>query len=267
MKLESSNSSKKGTKRVPFPQRLFHLLKLAEENGWEDIISWVDDGKGFKVHDRKKFEQELLVKYFNTTRYPSFTRQLHAYDFDCVRTGRQTGIYSHPNFTRENPEASCSLKREGASKSLAPKAISAASKTKKNQAQVPPANLLRLAGFRAGDTIVQFPSLLWPRMQEGQSTLSCTSGNDSASTQFSTVNRLYESVCSQVSNRTRRALIRIPSGASDVNPFNDVDNASLSASPRAQTTSSLANHHQLRDCHSATVADNMIAPTGDTKVV
>lgn len=90
--MSEASSSKKRAKRVPFPQRLFHLLKLVEQNGWEDIISWVDDGTGFKVHDREKFEKLLLVKYFNTTRYASFTRQLHAYDFDCIRTGRQTGI-------------------------------------------------------------------------------------------------------------------------------------------------------------------------------
>ena len=89
--ITKQGGKKKGT-RVVFPQRLFSLLRLAEENNWEHIISWVNDGAGFKVHDRKLFEKQLLSKYFNTTRYASFTRQLHAYSFDCVRTGRQTGI-------------------------------------------------------------------------------------------------------------------------------------------------------------------------------
>lgn len=87
--------------RPCFPQRLFLLLKLVEDKGLDHIVSWVNDGSAFKVHDLKKFQDELLPKYFSTKKYASFTRQLCAYGFACLRTGRQTGIckFFHQGFT------------------------------------------------------------------------------------------------------------------------------------------------------------------------
>eukprot|EP00980_Cylindrotheca_fusiformis_P019411 scaffold6683_cov103-Cylindrotheca_fusiformis.AAC.3 len=75
-----------------FPFRLFLLLKHAEEQGMDDIISWTEDGKGFKVHDPRKFESMFLAENFKMKKYASFTRQLCAYGFSCIRKGRQPGI-------------------------------------------------------------------------------------------------------------------------------------------------------------------------------
>mmetsp|Transcript_39983 Transcript_39983/g.96478 ORF Transcript_39983/g.96478 Transcript_39983/m.96478 type:complete len:586 (+) Transcript_39983:152-1909(+) len=238
MPATSSTTAKKKKKgaRVPFPQRLFHLLKLAEENGWEDIVSWVNDGTGFKVHDRVKFEELLLQKHFNTTRYASFARQLHAYDFDCVRTGRQTGIYSHPDFKRDDPETSCSLKRE-ASKTISKKAISKHNNDQNHQqTTLPFSNFSQ--GIRAGDTIVQFPSLLKPNLlQEDESSLS-----NSDSSQSSGVARLYNTVRTQVADQTRRTLIRIPSEAPE-NPFHNPENAFWSLSSTSRIGAMMANNN------------------------
>lgn len=68
------------------------MLQLCEESNREHVVSWMNDGTAFKVHDLEEFEKELLPNYFNTQQYASFTRALCSYGFDCVRTGRQTGI-------------------------------------------------------------------------------------------------------------------------------------------------------------------------------
>lgn len=75
-----------------FPQQLFHLLQIAENTNQGDTISWAQDGKSFSVHDPNGFEATLLVKYFQMKKYASFTRQLCAYGFSCVRQGRKPGL-------------------------------------------------------------------------------------------------------------------------------------------------------------------------------
>ncbi|CAJ1959998.1 unnamed protein product [Cylindrotheca closterium] len=218
---------KKKGGRVPFPSRLFQLLKLTEDKGWEDIFSWVNDGTGFKVHDREKFEKVLLQKHFNTKRYASFARQLHAYGFDCVRTGRNTGIYSHPAFKRDDPKGSCLLKREE-TKTISKKAIS-----EHNQAA---SNISRFSNFhlgiRAGDTVVQFPSLLKPSTQNGEANFGTLTFDNSQPS--GPMGNLYNTVRAQVADRTRKALIRIPSEASD-NPFSNPDNAFWSPNTNQNT--------------------------------
>ena len=77
---------------LSFPEKVYRLLAVCEEQGREDIISWEQDGTAFKVNDLKSFQKHWLPKYFDTEKYYTFTRNLHAFGFDCVRTGMQTGI-------------------------------------------------------------------------------------------------------------------------------------------------------------------------------
>eukprot|EP00980_Cylindrotheca_fusiformis_P010949 scaffold2504_cov94-Cylindrotheca_fusiformis.AAC.3 len=130
-----------GSPDLTFPFRLFLLLKQSEEQGMEHIISWASNGKAFKVHDPAEFEKKLLAKHFKMKKYASFTRQLCAYGFSCVRKGRQTGICKcqtsevlgflyhfilinfcpllispldyHPNFTRDDLYACSRISRGG----------------------------------------------------------------------------------------------------------------------------------------------------------
>ena len=88
----SSPSPQIDSPDLTFPFRLFLLLKYSEEQQMEHVISWVQEGKAFKVHDPSEFENELLPQNFKMKKYASFTRQLCAYGFSCVRKGRQTGL-------------------------------------------------------------------------------------------------------------------------------------------------------------------------------
>lgn len=59
-----------------FPFRLHEMLNDAETSRFDHIISWQKDGKSFKVHDKVKFEREILSQYFRGQKhYKSFQRQ------------------------------------------------------------------------------------------------------------------------------------------------------------------------------------------------
>lgn len=88
----TASKTKTNSSRPSFPQRVYNVLKLSEDQHQEHIISWMNNGTAFKVHDLDEFERDMLPKYFKTQKYATFTRALCAYGFTCVRTGRQTGI-------------------------------------------------------------------------------------------------------------------------------------------------------------------------------
>jgi HSF-type DNA-binding len=53
------------TKQFPF--RLHEMLDLVEEEGLEEIVSFLPDGRSFKVHDPARFEKGLMRRCFNQT--------------------------------------------------------------------------------------------------------------------------------------------------------------------------------------------------------
>ena len=48
---------------VPFPERLYTMLKQAEKEGFEDIVSWSPHGRCFIVHQPKQFVDEVMPRY------------------------------------------------------------------------------------------------------------------------------------------------------------------------------------------------------------
>ena len=47
---------------VPFPERLYNMLKQAENEGFEEIVSWSPHGRCFIVHQPKQFVDEVMPK-------------------------------------------------------------------------------------------------------------------------------------------------------------------------------------------------------------
>ena len=45
-----------------FPAKLYNLLETADN---KSVIDWLPSGLAFKVHDRPRFVNEILPKYFN----------------------------------------------------------------------------------------------------------------------------------------------------------------------------------------------------------
>ncbi len=67
-----------GHMRLPFAYKLHILLNDMESAGCEHVISWVEDGKAFKIHDRQKFEDMIQPLYFRQSKIASFIRQVSA---------------------------------------------------------------------------------------------------------------------------------------------------------------------------------------------
>ena len=44
-----------------FPTKLYNLLETADPN----IVGWLANGKGFRVHDMDKFIKDILPQFFN----------------------------------------------------------------------------------------------------------------------------------------------------------------------------------------------------------
>lgn len=59
-----------------FPFLLHKMLNDAELYGFEEVVSWLNDGRSFKIHDKQKFVCEILFRYFRGQhQYKSFQRQ------------------------------------------------------------------------------------------------------------------------------------------------------------------------------------------------
>lgn len=76
------------------------MLEKATQEGLDHIISWINNGKAFRVHDPKAFAEKVMPEFFNQTKFRSFQRQLHIYDFDRIRDRAlsEDGAYFHPLF-------------------------------------------------------------------------------------------------------------------------------------------------------------------------
>ncbi|CAB9517382.1 shock factor protein 4 [Seminavis robusta] len=97
-----------------FPFKLHRLLDKIESEGTnlKDIISWQPHGRSFLVHDVDRFVSEIMNgKVFNQSKYSSFQRQLHMYNFQRITFGRDKGAYHHDKFQRGRPDLCVSMVR------------------------------------------------------------------------------------------------------------------------------------------------------------
>jgi hypothetical protein len=99
-----------------FPSKLHQLLEDAARQGNDDAISWLPDGKSFKVHDKVKLEK-LMPRYFGSSKHRSFQKNLNMWEFRTVlvvprsTTSPHRGECSHPLFVRGKPELYKEMKR------------------------------------------------------------------------------------------------------------------------------------------------------------
>ena len=85
--------------QASFPLKLQRILDKAASDGKTDIISWLPHGRAFLVHDVDRFVSEVMSQYFNQTKYSSFQRQLHMYNFQRITFGRDKGAYHPVSYT------------------------------------------------------------------------------------------------------------------------------------------------------------------------
>jgi hypothetical protein len=79
------------------------MLEEMAEVGDESIVSWQPHGKAFRVHRPEVFARTVMPRYFkHQTKYKSFLRQLHLYDFRRIPGGMDRVAYFHSMFIRNN---------------------------------------------------------------------------------------------------------------------------------------------------------------------
>jgi hypothetical protein len=99
MKMTNNDSN-----NLQFPWKLHLLLKECEANGNNSIISWLPDGISLKAHDKDKFANLIMPKYFSSNKYKSFQRNLNLWGFHTERKEPNKGAIFHPCFIRGQPE-------------------------------------------------------------------------------------------------------------------------------------------------------------------
>ncbi|KAG7370503.1 HSF-type DNA-binding protein [Nitzschia inconspicua] len=100
--------------RSRFPDKLHRLLDHCSNDPVESqIVSWIGN-RAFKVHNAKQFASTILPRYFSTTTYKSFQRNLNLWGFTCIAKGSRRGVTFHPFFVRGNEDdLSSNMKRSG----------------------------------------------------------------------------------------------------------------------------------------------------------
>jgi hypothetical protein len=92
--------------KIPFAWKLHSMLEDVEKSGIEHVVSWVDSGRAFKVHNLDEFVEKIIPFYFRQSKWKSFQRQLYFYGY----TRTQSGAYQHPKFVKRCKTLSLSMK-------------------------------------------------------------------------------------------------------------------------------------------------------------
>lgn len=96
---------------VSFPSKLFIMLNKAEDDGYSDIVSFLPNGDGFMIHKPKVFAREIMPRFFKTSRFTSFQKQLSLYGFKRSRHGIDVGAIRHEHFRRDNQKLVAKIQR------------------------------------------------------------------------------------------------------------------------------------------------------------
>ena len=81
-----------------FPFLLHQLLEKAKhDEAVASIMSWLPIGRGFKIHNKERFMNEIAPNSFSQTRYKSFQRQLNLYGFQRTKCGPFNGKRHWPS--------------------------------------------------------------------------------------------------------------------------------------------------------------------------
>jgi hypothetical protein len=114
----SEETSRSSQGNALFPWKLHKMLTFCETQGKDTVVSWLPEGKAFKVHNTADFVSEILPMHFKQTKYKSFQRQLNLWGFQRITKGTEIekGAYFHPNFLKNQEDLCQKLSRQSAKK-------------------------------------------------------------------------------------------------------------------------------------------------------
>jgi hypothetical protein len=89
---------------------LAQLYAILADERHADCISWNVEGTSFTVFNPNDFQQNVLPKFFKTTKFASFQRQLNYFGFQKLR---QRGYsYAHTLFMKGRRDLLVDIKRK-----------------------------------------------------------------------------------------------------------------------------------------------------------
>jgi len=94
--------------KLQFPWKLHRLLDEAEVKGHSTVISWMPGGRSFQVFSKSKFADEVMPRYFDSSKFKSFQRSLNLWGFQTIQKGPNKGQCHHRFFIRGHAKL-CSL--------------------------------------------------------------------------------------------------------------------------------------------------------------
>jgi len=97
-----------GTAKKKLPNFVSSLRAILDDSPKEKV-SWSKDGSIFHIYDKDYFEKNIQTKYYSSTSFSSFVRQLNFYQFKKVpneedKESKNHLCFHHQFFTRDNPE-------------------------------------------------------------------------------------------------------------------------------------------------------------------
>lgn len=89
-------------KLTHFISQTYDLLEANNPKAsYRKVLSWSDKGDTFIIHNIEKFKV-ILPRYFKTTNYTSFLRQLNLYGFKKIKSDMPVHEFYHPSFRKNN---------------------------------------------------------------------------------------------------------------------------------------------------------------------
>lgn len=55
-----------------FPFKLYCMLEYASDSEQSSVVSWVEGGRAFAIHDQQAFLRHVVPAFFNQTKFRSF---------------------------------------------------------------------------------------------------------------------------------------------------------------------------------------------------
>lgn len=77
----AENRRNRGGVSDPFPEKLHRMLTVCEQEGLGDIASFYSHGRAFCIHKPKRFEEQVMKRFFSQTKMSSFQRQLNLCEY------------------------------------------------------------------------------------------------------------------------------------------------------------------------------------------
>jgi hypothetical protein len=97
--------------RGTFLEKLREMLDIVRDEGKADVVSWLEHGKAFKIHNLKVFKESILHRFFGVSKYRYFGDVLRSWGFVIFKKGRDKGAFFHKYFVQTEPRLSLHLSR------------------------------------------------------------------------------------------------------------------------------------------------------------